>query len=701
MDFSNYIIKFTESFGFWGYLIAFLLAFLESLALIGGFIPGTTAIVLLGFMCFRGYLNIYVLMSVTVLGAVLGDSASYWLGTKGTHFFKKENRFLKASHVEMGQKFFKKHGNKSIFLGRFIGIIRPMIPFAAGLSRMNYRVFLFWNVFSGIVWGVSHIYIGYFFGGAFKLIEEWSKRVSVLFLILIVICFLFWLLAKAFTPSVLFIFKKTNKIFDSVLETYPLRKFRSKCPATAAFIGRRFDMKIFSGLSMTLLALTLIAFIILFSMLADGILDVDPVTDADKRVALFLVFFRDAFMVKTFLWISLLGKPQMVISISISFIAIMLLWNRRRMVWPFIGMLALCESAVWFIEGSFARPRPAGLVPAYIEKSHSFPSAHSAFSVLLYGFICYFLVRILLGERPRLSVWTIFTTLVLVAMIGFSRLYLGVHYFSDVIGGYLIGGICLVTGIAIFEWVIESGRDSTIDFKMGTVQKKMLTYIFAAIPVFFLLIYGALIYRPEMIRGRTLDVERVLTAKISPQEIFSFNKWTKYTVGLSGRKREPFSLMLWAKDDMGVLEVFSRAGWKIPDQPSIKNIIKMGFATAEGKPYDSAPLTPVFWLNQSNEFAFEKITEKSYPKTHCIRFWKTNLIDSDGKSLYFGASGKTGRKGDLDVAGERDLVVDDLKNTGLVSYASKEILTEPLKSSEKAFAIRYFSDGMLALIILK
>ena len=144
MDFIHQLVKATESFGLWGYLLAFSLAFLESLAIVGGFVPGTTAIVLLGFMCSRGYLNIYVLMSVTVLGAVLGDSASYWLGSKGTQLFKQENRFLKARHLDMGQKFFERHGNKSIFLGRFIGIIRPMLPFAAGLSRMNYKAFVFW-----------------------------------------------------------------------------------------------------------------------------------------------------------------------------------------------------------------------------------------------------------------------------------------------------------------------------------------------------------------------------------------------------------------------------------------------------------------------------------------------------------------------------------------------------------------------------
>ncbi|HBC88706.1 MAG TPA: hypothetical protein DCZ94_17320 [Lentisphaeria bacterium] len=701
MDFANHIIRLTESFGFWGYLIAFSLAFLESLAFVGGFIPGSTAIVLLGFMCFRGYLNIYALMAVTVLGAVLGDSVSYWLGTKGTQFFKSENRFLKASHLDLGQKFFEKHGNKSIFLGRFIGIIRPMIPFAAGLSRMNYKVFLFWNVFSGIIWGISHIYLGYFFGGAFKLIEAWSARVSVLLLILVVIGILSWLLAKAFTPSAMFIFRISNNIIDYFLGTYPIRKFIFKFPSTAAFIGRRFDRRLFTGLPMTLLISTIIAFIILFAMLADGILDVDPVTDLDQRASLFLVFFRDSFLVKSFLWISLLGKIQIVSVIAISFTIIALIWNRRPLVTSFILMLATCETAIWFIREAFTRPRPPGVIPAYVENTHSFPSEHSALSVLLYGFMCYFLVRILLRERPRLYIWTIFMTFLLVSMIGFSRLYLGVHYFSDVIGGYLIGGICLITGISLFEWILQSGRGKTNDFQLDYGQRKILTSLFIAVPFCFILFYGLFIYRPNLTRGREVETGVVLTAKISPMAIFSFNKWSKYTIGLSGRKREPVSIIIWAKDDQQLIDAFIKAGWKIPDQPSIKNIFKMGFATAEGKSYDSAPVAPVFWLNQSNDFAFEKISETTQPKKHCIRFWNTNLIDSSGNMLYIGSSGKTEGKGSLDVAAERTFISNDLNSTGLVSYMYVERLGDPTTSSRKPFAIRYFSDGMIMNLILK
>ena len=700
MDFIHQLVKATESFGLWGYLLAFSLAFLESLAIVGGFVPGTTAIVLLGFMCSRGYLNIYVLMSVTVLGAVLGDSASYWLGSKGTQFFKQENRFLKARHLDMGQKFFERHGNKSIFFGRFIGIIRPMIPFAAGLSRMNYKAFLFWNVLSGIIWGVSHIYVGYFFGSAFKLIESWSSRVSVILLVLLAVVVLFWLLAKAFTPSLLFIGRMFQSEIDALLGTRLAQKFINRFPGVSKFIGGRFETRVFSGWPLTLMAITASAFIVLFIFLTNGVLDADPVTDLDERAALFLVFFRDASLIRISLWISLLGKFQIVLLSSLALISSMLIWNRRHMIWPFIAMLAVCEGMVLIMGKVLNRVGPAGVIPAYLEKTYSFPSGYSALAVLLYGFVAYFIVHILLKGRPRLSIWTIFVTLLLVAFIGFSRLYLGVNYFSDVLGGYLIGGICLLTGIGLFEWVLQRSGGKSPYFLMENGQKRILTYLFVSIPILFFIFYGTYIYKPETARGKQLQAGRVLTSRISPQEIFSFNKWPKYTVGLTGRKHEPVSFLVWAKNDRKFEDAFTRGGWKMPDQPSARNFFRMALAVTSGQSYSSAPVIPVFWLNETNDFTFEKFTENTSPRRHCVRFWKTNLVDINENILYLGASEKTEIRGSLDVAGERNIVIGDLKSTGLVKYVSVEKLKEP-ESSHKTFNVHYFTDGMGAVLIMK
>ncbi len=146
MDVINSILPTVQHLGVFGYWLILLIALSESLAFIGSVIPGAVLVTLAGFLSAHGYLDIGDLIWFAAIGAILGDSLSYWFGTKGTRFFKEENRLLKRAHLERGEGFFKKHGGKSVLLGRFVGPLRPIIPFIAGLSQMNKWQFLFWNI---------------------------------------------------------------------------------------------------------------------------------------------------------------------------------------------------------------------------------------------------------------------------------------------------------------------------------------------------------------------------------------------------------------------------------------------------------------------------------------------------------------------------------------------------------------------------
>jgi len=196
MEFLYSIFPTIQHFGTLGYWIVFLFAFLESLAFIGAFIPGTLVIALAGFSSTQGYLDVSDLLWFAAIGAIIGDNVSYYLGTRGKSFFRDENKFLKLSHIEQGEKFFEKHGDKSVFLGRFLGPIRPIVPFIAGLSKMNLKVFLLWNVISAFLWAAVYVFIGYFFGGAIKTIEVWLSRTTILILVLFVVLGAYWFIKK-------------------------------------------------------------------------------------------------------------------------------------------------------------------------------------------------------------------------------------------------------------------------------------------------------------------------------------------------------------------------------------------------------------------------------------------------------------------------------------------------------------------------
>jgi len=204
MHLLNLLLPTFENLGIFAYWVIFLAAFLESLAVVGSFIPGGTMVILAGFLSAHGFFDVGDLIWYSALGAILGDIMSYYLGTRGIKFFHDKNKFLKLSHLEKGKKFFKKYGNKSILLGRFLGPIRSIVPFIAGISGMDKKSFIIWNVVSGILWSASYVFMGYFFGGAIRFIGLWSERVSIILIIIFAVLILIRLVFRKTSDDILF-----------------------------------------------------------------------------------------------------------------------------------------------------------------------------------------------------------------------------------------------------------------------------------------------------------------------------------------------------------------------------------------------------------------------------------------------------------------------------------------------------------------
>lgn len=192
MHFLDEFVATLGTLGDWTYLLAFTASLVESLAFVGILIPGSAVVVLAGFSAGQGVVHPITLIWFVAIGAAIGDGLSYYLGTRGTNFFKEDNKFFKTSHLEKSRLFFEKHGNKSIFLARFIGPLRPFVPFLAGVSRMKVGVFLFWNILSAFLWSVCFVLLGYFFGHAFKTIEMWITRAGLIVVFVIFLIFAIW-----------------------------------------------------------------------------------------------------------------------------------------------------------------------------------------------------------------------------------------------------------------------------------------------------------------------------------------------------------------------------------------------------------------------------------------------------------------------------------------------------------------------------
>lgn len=149
-----------------------LVVFAESGLLIGFFLPGDSLLFATGFLIQTGLLNFNIHLAVLLIfiAAVLGDSVGYTFGRKlGPRVFSKPNaRLFKQEYVQRAQEFYEKHGGKTIIIARFVPIVRTFAPIVAGAGKMDYKRFLSFNIFGGLLWAAGVTYAGYFLGHLFE-----------------------------------------------------------------------------------------------------------------------------------------------------------------------------------------------------------------------------------------------------------------------------------------------------------------------------------------------------------------------------------------------------------------------------------------------------------------------------------------------------------------------------------------------------
>ena len=167
------ILLFIEDNGQWAALIVFIVAFLESVAILGLFIPGWVLLVGIGTLIGADILPLYPVLISAYLGAVIGEYMSFLLGY---HYHEKilSWRFVAKHHkmIQTCRQFFDKHGVSGVFVGRFFGPTRAVVPLIAGISEMKRRTFFWVNIISGLLWAPIYLIPGILIGAAFALEKE-------------------------------------------------------------------------------------------------------------------------------------------------------------------------------------------------------------------------------------------------------------------------------------------------------------------------------------------------------------------------------------------------------------------------------------------------------------------------------------------------------------------------------------------------
>lgn len=189
---TTHILPIIDYLGVWFYALVLVIALLEATLVVGTFVPGTIILLFFGFMASQGSINLFWVVVMTAIGAVMGDFVSYFIGKYGRSFIKENKGLLRMSHIEVGKAFFLKHGGKSVLLGRFISPLRQIIPFIAGMVHMSYRRFTYLNVAGAFLWAAAYIVLGYYFGSQSELIDKVVSRVGIVLTAIIALACLYF-----------------------------------------------------------------------------------------------------------------------------------------------------------------------------------------------------------------------------------------------------------------------------------------------------------------------------------------------------------------------------------------------------------------------------------------------------------------------------------------------------------------------------
>ncbi len=447
----------SNTLGAWTYLLVGVFAFAETGAFVGLVVPGETVMLLGGAVAGQGAISIYLLIAVAWFAAWAGDTTSFFLGRRlGREFVMRNGPRFGISHerFEKVEDYFSRHGGKTIFIGRFVSLVRAFAPFIAGSSGMRYRAFVPYSILGTGLWASAHILIGYFFSRSIDTAAKYAgKGAFLLATLIVVVAGAVWLVRHFRVEANR---RAAVRWMEGHWATRWIVVLARRFQPQLSFLWDRVTPGGTFGLEFTSLMATLAvaAFVLVaYTVVVNG--DPGP-TPGDITAMEIAEKLRAAWLVNIAKLVTALGSGA--ICWPLAAVAAAILAARRR--WAELGVLvagmAIVIVGVHEIKDAVDRPRPGdGLVSV---SGSSFPSAHAAYSTFYVWLAVTIVMRLRVGMARGALV--VAGGIALTALIGLSRVYLGVHYMSDVSAGWALGAAAfsLCAAVALLASTIETMR---------------------------------------------------------------------------------------------------------------------------------------------------------------------------------------------------------------------------------------------------
>ncbi|MGP8432679.1 VTT domain-containing protein [Paraburkholderia fungorum] len=533
----------------WTLAVAFLAAFLEAIAVIGTFVPGSTAMFLAGALAGTGSLNLGAVFACAIAGAVAGDGMSYWLGSRYKSQINQLWPFRTHPQVfEAAHSFFAKHGPKSVVFARFIGPLRAIVPLVAGTSGMTPVRFYTMNILSALLWAPAHILPGVIFGASIQVAGAVSFR-----LVIIIIALLVGIVWLSFRGA-RFVLSHAGAWASAAGRT--LTNWASRHEGRTGRLALQLlnPTRPASGAIGVASVIVLLSCWLFFGVLQD-VISGDPLVRVDVSVYHFLQSVRSPWGDTV---LSGLATPGSVTTLAalVATAALWMVWERRwRTLGYWLTAVVFSQLLIFTLQLAIHRAPPDSLASgAYV-----FPSNHVAAVVVVYGFLAFLLAR---RVGTLVGVCVVTASTVVVVGVSLSGLYFGRFWFSDAIGGAALASVWVSVVAFTAVW-----RRPVVQPSHGFMPALILTVVCVSVAV--QLDAGTPAPKPDSAPG---------TAPV----IVTTSQWTDslwqrlpcYRSDMEGDRKEPLAIQWSAKVD----EIGSRLraqGWVDGAELSARSLLSL------------------------------------------------------------------------------------------------------------------------------
>lgn len=586
----------------WAGVIIALVAFAESLAVIGVIIPGILFLFALGAMVGLGALDFYNAWFWSTLGAIAGDALSYWLGYRyRSHIWDFWPFSRHPDMLVQGRNFIAKHGAKSIIIGRFVGPLRPLIPVVSGMLAMPPRRFFSFNIPACILWAPAYILPGVLFGASLDLAAEYATRLAlVLGLIVATVWIAAWLLRMVYE----LLAARAARLLRHGVRW--VRRHPHLGRLTRGIIDPRHPE------TLSIIAMGVFLFIAFWALLVALVIspsNQDP-SDLDQTIRLIALGLRNHLADPLMLAFAELGQPRILLVAT--GVLLVWLWLRRRTLAAWHWLAAVAGGYV--LQQSLVVALTA--TPVITDGQARYPSAALTLATTAFGFLAVMLARDLRRRRRR---WPYLIAVIALLLLMLARLYLGLDWFTGALAGVLLGALwVLVIGIAYRQ---HANRRVRAGIAAGLFYGVFAVGLTASL----------VLSLPDTLRHTQLPLtERQMPVATWWQDGWQTLPQTRTPLTTVATRR--FHLQ-WAAPRQRLEATLAQAGWRPADDASWRWLLR----TLNPEPNAaSLPLLAKDYLGRPETLVMIRGDEEAQTVLS-LRFWDSGLrLGADGTPVWLG-----------------------------------------------------------------